>query len=86
MTWESFKGHGLLLISSKSRLSAQEKVSVVLLTSAAAIGLLWTLAETACPRPVASEYLEYIGVETDAVVLIVATHWHDDHISGLAAT
>ena len=37
-------------------------------------------------RPVALEYLEHIGVETDAVVLIVATHWHDDHISGLAAT
>jgi glyoxylase-like metal-dependent hydrolase (beta-lactamase superfamily II) len=37
-------------------------------------------------RPVALEYFEHIGAQADSVILIVATHWHDDHISGLAAT
>lgn len=37
-------------------------------------------------HPVALEYFEHIGVKTNSVILIVATHWHDDHISGLAAT
>lgn len=31
------------------------------------------------------QYLESIGVDpTDAVRLVVATHWHDDHIRGMA--
>ena len=35
--------------------------------------------------PVALRYLENIGVNpAEAVVLIVATHWHDDHIRGIA--
>lgn len=37
-------------------------------------------------RPVALEYFEHIGAQADLVILMVATHWHDDHISGLAAT
>ncbi len=36
-------------------------------------------------RPVALGYLEEIGVDpAQAVVLIVATHWHDDHIRGIS--
>lgn len=36
-------------------------------------------------EPQALEYLRAIGVEPDeAVSLIVATHWHDDHIRGMA--
>lgn len=35
-------------------------------------------------RPVALEYFDSIGVDSSAVLLIVATHWHDDHIRGLA--
>jgi len=36
-------------------------------------------------RPVALEYLEGIGIDIKhQVKLIVATHWHDDHIRGLA--
>ena len=35
--------------------------------------------------PMALEYLESIGVDPAwAVVLIMATHWHDDHIRGMA--
>ena len=35
--------------------------------------------------PAALRYLENIGVRSaDAVALIVATHWHDDHIRGIA--
>jgi hypothetical protein len=37
-------------------------------------------------RPVALEYFEHIGVLATSVMLIVATHWHDDHIFGLATT
>jgi beta-lactamase superfamily II metal-dependent hydrolase len=37
-------------------------------------------------HPVALEYFAHIGTQADLVILIVATHWHDDHISGLAAT
>jgi beta-lactamase superfamily II metal-dependent hydrolase len=36
-------------------------------------------------RPIALQYLEGLGIDTiDGVKLIVATHWHDDHIRGLA--
>lgn len=36
-------------------------------------------------NPIASDYLESLGLEFSAVVrLIVATHWHDDHMEGLA--
>lgn len=34
--------------------------------------------------PVAERYLRHIGVQMDAAVdLIVATHWHDDHVRGM---
>lgn len=37
-------------------------------------------------RPVALDYLERLGVEVATKVsLVVATHWHDDHIGGFAA-
>jgi hypothetical protein len=35
-------------------------------------------------QPAGLGYLERIGVPTAQVVLVVATHWHDDHIGGLA--
>jgi len=36
-------------------------------------------------EPIALEYLQSIGVDPSASVrTIVATHWHDDHIQGLA--
>lgn len=37
-------------------------------------------------RPAAIKYLESIGVDpTHAVKLVVITHWHDDHIRGVAS-
>ena len=40
--------------------------------------------DTDSKRPVALEYLEQLGVDAaERVSLIVATHWHDDHIKGL---
>jgi hypothetical protein len=35
-------------------------------------------------RPASLAYLEQLGVPPNAVKLVVATHWHDDHIRGLA--
>lgn len=36
-------------------------------------------------KPVALKYLENLGLAADsAVVAIIATHWHDDHILGLS--
>jgi beta-lactamase superfamily II metal-dependent hydrolase len=41
--------------------------------------------ERATDRPVALSYLEEIGVDAGtAIRLVVATHWHDDHTSGVA--
>lgn len=38
-------------------------------------------------RPVAIDYLRSIGEDpSKSVQLIVATHWHDDHVGGLGAT
>jgi Metallo-beta-lactamase superfamily len=37
-------------------------------------------------EPAALSYLDSIGVAPEQVVLIVCTHWHDDHIGGLART
>ncbi|MFC1926027.1 MBL fold metallo-hydrolase, partial [Chloroflexota bacterium] len=37
-------------------------------------------------RPAALVYLNNIGLDvTNAVKVIVATHWHDDHIKGISA-
>lgn len=36
-------------------------------------------------QPVALEYFQLLGVDTKRVELIVATHWHDDHIRGFSA-
>lgn len=35
-------------------------------------------------EPVALQYLNEIGVPTSKVRRVIATHWHDDHIQGLA--
>ena len=36
-------------------------------------------------RPVALDYLRSLGVDVASQVrLVVATHWHDDHIRGIA--
>jgi beta-lactamase superfamily II metal-dependent hydrolase len=38
-------------------------------------------------KPAATEYLQRIGVDpSEAVKLVVASHWHDDHIRGLGNT
>lgn len=34
-------------------------------------------------RPVALAYFDEIGVALSAVELILATHWHDDHVAGI---
>ena len=37
-------------------------------------------------RPIALDYLQSLGVDVASQVkLVVATHWHDDHIGGLAS-
>ena len=36
-------------------------------------------------EPAALTYLKSIGVGTDRVRVVVASHWHDDHVRGLAA-
>jgi len=37
-------------------------------------------------RPVALAYLERVGVDpAESVKLIIASHWHDDHIRGLSS-
>ncbi len=39
--------------------------------------------DTASRRPIALEYLSHLGVDvSEAVKLVVVTHWHDDHIRG----
>ena len=41
--------------------------------------------DSASKNPAALEYLESIGVDPSvSVKLVVATHWHDDHIRGLS--
>ncbi len=38
-----------------------------------------------CGLPAAIQYLKSIGIEPEsAVSMVVATHWHDDHIQGIA--
>jgi len=48
----------------------------------------WLLVDScfdaAKKRPASLDYLERIGVSFDRVKVIVATHWHDDHVKGLA--
>lgn len=36
-------------------------------------------------KSVALKYLQDLGVQKQDVILIVATHWHDDHVAGLAS-
>lgn len=35
-------------------------------------------------RPAALEFLSVLGVDPGQIALIVATHWHDDHVRGIA--
>jgi hypothetical protein len=35
-------------------------------------------------NPAPLDYLRLIGIDATAIRLVVATHWHDDHIRGLA--
>jgi beta-lactamase superfamily II metal-dependent hydrolase len=49
----------------------------------------WLVADSCCAlgskTPAALEYLQGIGVDpATAVKVVVATHWHDDHISGIS--
>ena len=41
-------------------------------------------ASSQSDSPYALTYLDQIGVNLDNVKLVVATHWHDDHINGLS--
>ena len=41
--------------------------------------------DTATGRSAALSYLSEIGVPASAVELIVATHWHDDHVRGMSS-
>lgn len=34
--------------------------------------------------PASAEYLDQIGVDPSKVLLIVASHWHDDHVGGIS--
>lgn len=49
----------------------------------------WVIVDSCTDRktknPAALDYLDNIGVCKDNVSLIVATHWHDDHIRGLGS-
>jgi hypothetical protein len=40
--------------------------------------------DTATGKPASVDYFSRIGVDPGAIGLIVATHWHDDHIRGMA--
>jgi beta-lactamase superfamily II metal-dependent hydrolase len=48
----------------------------------------WMLVDScldpATREPAAETYLNQIGVDPSAVRVIVASHWHDDHVRGLA--
>lgn len=48
----------------------------------------WMIVDSCCDadgRPLALQYLDELGANpADAVKLIVASHWHDDHIRGMA--
>jgi beta-lactamase superfamily II metal-dependent hydrolase len=48
----------------------------------------WVVVDSCLVRdtgePAALAYLKTIGVAPTAIRLVVATHWHDDHIQGLA--
>jgi beta-lactamase superfamily II metal-dependent hydrolase len=47
----------------------------------------WMLVDSCLDEkrePATLAYLDRIGVSPNQVVLVVATHWHDDHIRGLA--
>lgn len=35
-------------------------------------------------RPASASYLDELGVSAEAVKLIVASHWHDDHVRGIS--
>lgn len=35
-------------------------------------------------RPIALTYLQQIGAGADALKIILASHWHDDHVRGIA--
>lgn len=40
--------------------------------------------ERGSKRPVALQYLERLGVDAARIGLVVATHWHDDHMQGIS--
>ena len=47
----------------------------------------WMIVDSFRPAgqpPIALAYLQCIGVAADRVKLIVASHWHDDHIKGMS--
>jgi len=48
----------------------------------------WALIDSAInpntKNPIIEEYLHSIGLSYNDIFIIIATHWHDDHIKGLA--
>lgn len=49
-------------------------------------GIIDSCLETPGGAPAALAYLDGIGVGRDRVRFVFATHWHDDHVLGLAET
>lgn len=84
------------MLTSQSRASApsSDEIEVSLLgpgfgeAVVAHLGLgNWALIDSCLTpegEPAGLEYLEILGVDPADVVLIVASHWHDDHIGGMA--
>lgn len=58
--------------------------SLVIHTGNGDWGLVDSCRNPASGGPVAIEYLTSMGVPAEKVRFILATHWHDDHINGLA--
>jgi hypothetical protein len=47
-------------------------------------GLIDSLRDPDSTAPASLDYLMRLGVSPDDVKFVIATHWHDDHIDGLA--
>ncbi|MGI9185452.1 MAG: hypothetical protein ACR2GZ_10925 [Solirubrobacteraceae bacterium] len=60
--------------------------SLVIHLGAGAWGVVDVCRDPSTNDPVPLSYLDQIAVDPSHVVFLLATHWHDDHIDGLAET